>query len=124
MAREQRGTKVVIRFGAGCSLDAGSVRVRVFQADRRCRQEGCATVLSIYNPSSFCSLHERRQPDKRERQSARQPQQRACAHPSCHASFATTNPARMYCSDRCRMNAFQQRRQASKRRGRPDRLGA
>lgn len=120
MSRDVLGTRVVIRFGAGCALDTGSGRVRAFQADRRCREEGCATVLSIYNPSAYCSVHDRPQHGRRGRQSSRQVLQRTCANDACASAFVTTNPARMYCSDRCRMSAFQQRRQAEKqeRRGR------
>ena len=88
---------------------------RVYQSDRRCRHEGCTTVLSIYNPSAYCSLHERRQV-QHVRHTARQVLQRVCANTACATAFVTTNPARVYCSDRCRMSAFQQRRQAEKRR--------
>ena len=115
MSRDVLGTRVVIRFGAGRALDTGSGRVRVFQADRRCREEGCITVLSIYNPSAYCSLHDRPQHGRRGRQSSRQVVQRVCANEACAEPFVTTNPARVYCSDRCRMSAFQQRRQAEKR---------
>jgi hypothetical protein len=116
MARDVFGTRVVIRFGAGCAPDAGASPVRVFQADRRCRMEGCSTVLSIYNPSAYCSLHQQRETLRRERQRDRQTLQRICANRCCEQTFVTSNPARVYCSDRCRMNAFQQRRQAAKRR--------
>lgn len=116
MTRELLGTRVSIRFGSACTLNAGTGHVRVFKADRRCTQEGCSTVLSIYNPSAFCSLHERRQTDRRARQSNRQLLHRVCANDACRATFGTSNPARVYCSDRCRMSAFQQRRQAEKHR--------
>lgn len=116
MTREVLGTHVVIRFGAVCASDAGAARVRVFEADRRCLHEGCTTVLSIYNPSAYCSLHERRQADRRARQTSREVLERTCANEHCGVPFVTTNPARVYCSDRCRMSAFQQRRQAEKRR--------
>jgi endogenous inhibitor of DNA gyrase (YacG/DUF329 family) len=116
MSREVLRTRVSIRFGAACVTDAGSAHVRVYQADRRCRHEGCTTVLSIYNPAAYCSLHERREVDQQVRHAARQVLQRACANTACATAFVTTNPARVYCSDRCRMSAFQQRRQAEKRR--------
>jgi hypothetical protein len=116
MTREVLRTRVAIRFGAACVKDAGASRVRVYESDRRCRHDGCITVLSIYNPSAYCCLHERQQADHRARQSSRQLVQRICSNASCGAPFVTTNPARVYCSDRCRMSAFQQRRQAEKRR--------
>ncbi len=118
MSRDVLGTRVVIRFGAVSAVEAGSSRVRCFEADRRCCEEGCTTILSIYNPSGYCSLHGRRQGDRRGRQSSRQVLERTCANDLCRTEFSTTNPARVYCSDRCRMSAFQQRRQADKRRTR------
>jgi hypothetical protein len=33
---------------------------RTYRAGRICLAEGCTTVLSIYNPSPLCSLHEGR----------------------------------------------------------------
>ena len=33
---------------------------RVVERGRVCRSDGCATVLSIYNESPDCSLHEAR----------------------------------------------------------------
>jgi endogenous inhibitor of DNA gyrase (YacG/DUF329 family) len=116
MAREVLRAHIAIRYGAACITDTGTTRVRAYQADRRCMHEGCTTVLSIYNSSSYCSLHERRQIDHRARQSSRQLLTRDCANAACNAPFLTSNPARVYCSDRCRMSAFQQRRQAEKRR--------
>jgi hypothetical protein len=32
---------------------------RTYRPGRICVESGCRTVLSIYNPSSRCSLHER-----------------------------------------------------------------
>lgn len=116
MTRDGLGTRVVLRFGTVRAMDASSGRVRAFQADRRCREDGCTTILSIYNPSPYCSLHQRRQADHRARHTDREVLQRTCAREMCSAVFLTTNPARVYCSDRCRMSAFQQRRQAEKRR--------
>jgi hypothetical protein len=34
---------------------------RTYRPGRVCVESGCQTVLSIYNPTSRCSLHERRQ---------------------------------------------------------------
>ncbi len=32
-------------------------RVRVHQSGRVCAHAGCATILSIYNPAKYCSVH-------------------------------------------------------------------
>jgi hypothetical protein len=34
---------------------------RTYRPGRVCLESGCRTVLSIYNPASRCSLHERQQ---------------------------------------------------------------
>ncbi len=36
------------------------IECRSYRPGRVCQAEGCTTVLSIYNPSSLCSLHEGR----------------------------------------------------------------
>lgn len=41
------------------ALGRGSVRA--FRKGRVCREEGCGTVLSIYNGDTFCSQHLPRQ---------------------------------------------------------------
>jgi hypothetical protein len=91
----------------------GDERVAVFARGRICAEPRCATVLSTYNPSAYCWVHERR------RQIAGRPPARrkhagtitkVCAYDGCGREFATHNPARVYCSDRCRMAAFQKRR--------------
>ena len=41
------------------ALGRGSVRA--FRKNRVCREEGCGTVLSIYNAESFCCQHLPRQ---------------------------------------------------------------
>jgi hypothetical protein len=38
---------------------SGSVRAsKAFKAGRVCREEGCETVLSIYNQGKYCYQHE------------------------------------------------------------------
>jgi hypothetical protein len=37
-------------------------RSRSYLQDRVCGAAGCPTVLSVYNPSVLCSVHERRYP--------------------------------------------------------------
>jgi hypothetical protein len=43
---------------------------------------------------------------------------RHCAFEQCGREFITTNPAKKYCSDACRMKAFQARVMEAKRAGR------
>jgi hypothetical protein len=86
--------------------------VRTFGHGRVCSAEGCTTVLSLYNPSDFCAVHERRL-----MRIADAPSRRLlgpllvvrCAHDDCGTTFTTRNPRRKYCSDSCRMKAFQRR---------------
>lgn len=40
------------------------VRINTYPRGRRCHQPGCRTVLSIYNPGWFCTLHEERRPTR------------------------------------------------------------
>lgn len=95
-------------------------RPRTWGSGRVCATPGCGTVLSSYNPSALCSLHsagwrvgsQKTHRHYREREEL----QRRCANECCNREFATTNPARKFCSDRCRMQAFQARRSAEVRR--------
>ena len=32
--------------------------VQAYPSGRRCESDGCGTILSIYNPSTFCAQHE------------------------------------------------------------------
>ncbi len=117
MSRDRLSAQVAIRFGAACARDTGSERVRAFEPQRRCAREGCSTVLSIYNASSYCSVHDRGHTTGRTRKGDKKLLERTCANGSCLTSFVTDNPARVYCSDGCRMRAFQQRRQSARRAG-------
>jgi len=81
-------------------------RVRVHQRGRICAEAGCATILSIYNPSKYCSAH-------------LEQALLAVACENCGAGFETRNPRRRYCSDRCRMAAFARRKRAAQRREAP-----
>lgn len=87
-------------------------RVRVHERGRICAHDGCATILSIYNPEKYCSAHQRQ---------ARRGL-RGVAHPvlavaceNCGEGFTTRNPRRRYCSDRCRMAAFARRKRSARR---------
>ena len=86
--------------------------VRTFGNGRVCSAEGCSTVLSLYNPSHLCAVHEHRLTHVEEEPSRRLlgPLLVAqCAFSECANTFTTRNPRRRYCSDSCRMKAFQRR---------------
>jgi len=89
---------------------AGNVKVSAYATGRTCAVDGCRTILSTYNPSAYCSVHEPQHVPRRRRQTPSRPmEERAC--PQCGDLFETANPRRRFCSDRCRVAAFQQRRQ-------------
>jgi len=111
-----RGKKV-ISGGRGC-------RARTYQTGRTCSYPGCTTRLSVYNPSPTCALHTevvragtRRSSDAPVR---REPEARTCAFEPCGRGFVTANPARKYCSDACRMRAFQRRTAEARRQAQRD----
>jgi endogenous inhibitor of DNA gyrase (YacG/DUF329 family) len=91
---------------------AAAERVAVFGRGRVCAQGSCATVLSAYNPSSYCWVHESRALRDREKKQRKVgvAVTKRCAWDECGRAFESANPARIYCSDRCRMAAFQRRR--------------
>ena len=102
---------------SGRRLLSGTASVRTYARGRVCRAGDCGTVLSAYNPSSFCALHERDLP--RPRRARRQAAERACAN--CGASFETASERQRYCSDRCRMADFARRTRAAGAQGREER---
>lgn len=83
--------------------------MKTYSRGRVCGVTDCETVLSTYNPSLFCALHECAvHPARR----ARHPiAERICVH--CAGAFPTANLYRRYCSDRCRMAAFARRKRAA-----------
>jgi hypothetical protein len=87
---------------------SGPPLVPVRSRGSRCGHEGCDTILSIYNPTSFCALHEPPQQaiQSRQRRSDGQEITGNCALEGCGRSYQTVNARRRYCSDRCRMAAF------------------
>jgi hypothetical protein len=87
------------------------VKVLLFAPGRVCAAPGCETILSTYNPSSYCALHQRQEPATRRQPGQRPQHEQAC--PECGQRFATSNPRRRFCSDHCRMAAFQRRRKAA-----------
>jgi hypothetical protein len=90
--------------------------VRTYGAGRVCAVVGCTTRLSRYNPSPYCSLHAKAMPPMGERRQRRDVpvMRRRCAYEPCGHEFTTTNAARKFCSDRCRMRAFQERQRLAK----------
>ena len=68
-------------------------------------------ILSIYNPTSHCALHE--QPEPPVRQPKAQRPQRSSERPvpvMAAGRVADGEPERIYCSPRCRMAAFVSRK--------------
>src|SRR5512141_1594997 len=90
-----------------------SDRVRMYREGRVCAEPGCGTVLSVYNPSSRCAVHQRRGDVISLRRLESQEVERGCSQ--CGAPFLTTNPRRKYCSARCRSHAFAEREKAARR---------
>jgi hypothetical protein len=90
-----------------------SDRVRNYRMGRVCSEPGCGTVLSIYNPSSRCAVHQRRADVIALRRLESEAVERSCAQ--CGALFLATNPRRKYCSSRCRSHAFAEREKLARR---------
>lgn len=94
------------------------LKTKTYGAGRICSVDGCETRLSAYNPSSVCALHGGAWQDGYHRSarkaSHREEITRRCAFDACSREFATANPAKKYCSDACRMKAFQARVLASR----------
>ena len=81
----------------------------MYKRGRICAHDGCATILSIYNPAKYCSAH------LQEAQAGDAGRRAPCAKclRELRRQFETANPHRRYCSDRCRMASFARRRRAS-----------
>lgn len=96
-------------------------RARTYGTGRVCAVPGCGTVLSAYNPSDVCALHSGAWRDESQQAARRLAQReeltRRCAFEPCSREFTTTNLAKKYCSDTCRMRAFQARVTAARRVG-------
>jgi hypothetical protein len=89
------------------------IRTKTYGQGRVCIVSGCETRLSAYNPSSICALHNGAWKDELKRsarkQRPREEMTRYCSFEPCGREFVTSNPAKKYCSDACRMKAFQAR---------------
>lgn len=107
-------------------MTATMLKTRTYGSGRICMVEGCGTRLSAYNPSSVCALHGSAWQDDYHRTTRKATQReeltRSCAFERCGREFTTTNPAKKYCSDACRMKAFQARVMESRRAG--ERVGS
>ena len=108
-----------MQYVLGTAKPASSLSpVRVRPRGRRCAKEECATILSIYNPTNYCCLHQGPGAAKRTRpRSDGAVLERRCLFANCGELFETRNPRRLYCSDRCRMAAFALRRQTEEYEG-------
>jgi hypothetical protein len=97
------------------------LKTKTYGIGRICRVDGCGTRLSAYNPSSVCALHGGSWQEDfhhaTRKSSQREEISRRCAFDPCGREFTTTNPAKKYCSDACRMKAFQARVMAARRMG-------
>jgi len=97
------------------------LKTKTYGVGRICAVEGCGTRLSAYNPSSVCALHGGAWQDDYHRGTRKASQReeitRRCAFEPCGREFTTTNPAKKYCGDSCRMKAFQARVMATRRMG-------
>ena len=86
-------------------------RVQTYPRDRVCAAPECSTVLSAYNPRALCALHailDRDASRCHERQKELPLFERTCEH--CGFVFETGNRRKRFCSDRCRVAAFQHRK--------------
>ncbi len=93
------------------------VPVKTFGNGRVCSADGCDTLLSSYNPTDLCAVHERlviRIEDAPSRRLLGPLRTVECAFSECTNTFTTRNPRRKYCSDSCRMKAFQRRERAER----------
>ena len=106
-------------FPVGKSLADEMLKTKTYGIGRICIVEGCGTRLSAYNPSNVCALHGGAWRDEAHRgtrkSSRREEISRRCAFDPCGREFTTTNPAKKYCCDACRMKAFQARVMAARR---------
>jgi len=117
---EFRSTKA-LRGRSLHSVADDMLKTKTYGVGRICVVEGCGTHLSAYNPSTKCALHGGSWQDDYHRSSRKASQReeltRRCAFEPCSREFTTTNPAKKYCSDACRMKAFQARVMAARRMG-------
>ena len=104
------------------------LKAKTYGVGRVCAVKGCGTRLSAYNPSTVCALHTGSWQDAYQQAAHKTPPRdemvRTCAFDGCGREFTTTNPAKKYCCDACRMRAFQARVTAARRVGDANVAGA
>lgn len=97
------------------------LKTKTYGVGRICIVESCGTRLSAYNPSNVCALHGGAWQDDfhhdSRKSSRREEITRRCAFEPCGREFMTTNSAKKYCGDACRMRAFQARVMSARRMG-------
>lgn len=81
---------------------------RTWARGRRCAADGCSTVLSMYNPSHLCAVHAARA-ETAEVHAPVDHVARLVACEYCGVEVEARKASRKYCSDRCRMAAYQAR---------------
>jgi hypothetical protein len=117
---ENRAT-TVLRGRSLLSVAVGMSKTRTYGSGRTCAVEGCDTILSAYNPSRTCALHNGLWRDDARRNGRRStPREevtRRCSFERCGREFTSANPAKRYCCDACRMRAFQARVMAARQIG-------
>jgi len=118
---ESRSTGVLLGRGLHSMAD-NMLKTKTYGIGRICTVDGCGTHLSAYNPSRVCALHGgawQDDPHFAGRTSSRRREEitRRCTFEPCEREFTTTNPAKRYCSDACRMKAFQARVMSARHRG-------
>jgi endogenous inhibitor of DNA gyrase (YacG/DUF329 family) len=86
--------------------------VTVRAQGRSCAHDGCDTLLSIYNPTKYCSAHAS---EARSRRGGGLQAERTVTCGNCGEKFETRNVHRQYCSSRCRMAAFARRKRQAER---------
>jgi len=87
-------------------------RVRIYECGRTCAHEGCATILSIYDPAKYCSAH------LQELQAWRRRTELAVREvpcDDCGTPFKTPDPPCRYRRDPYGMTSFARLRRAEKR---------
>ncbi len=87
--------------------------MRTYSEGRVCAEPDCTTVLSVYNPSPRCALHQRQAVLVHFHRLGSAEVERHCHQ--CGEPFVTANPRRKYCSARCRSHAFAAREKAMRR---------
>ena len=117
---ESRRTRVLHGRGLHGVAD-NMLKTKTYGIGRICMVDGCGTRLSAYNPSQVCALHGGAWQDDFHRSGRKSGQReeitRRCTFEPCGREFTTTNPAKKYCSDACRMKAFQARVMSARRMG-------